>query len=55
MFDGEAQVQGTADPQPVRIRSGEQGITTNGQPTVVRPYSSGAEYRAMVDLLSRPA
>jgi len=37
MFDGEAQVQGTADPQPVRIRSGEQGITTNGQQTVVRP------------------
>jgi FecR protein len=37
MFDGEAQLQGPADPQPVRVRTGEQGITVAGQPTQVRP------------------
>ena len=37
MLDGEAQLRGPVDPQPVRVRSGEQGITVAGQPTQVRP------------------
>src|SRR5438876_851803 len=37
MFDGEAQLQGANDPQPVRVRSGQQGIAILGQPTQVRP------------------
>src|SRR4051812_15350290 len=37
MFDGQVDLQGAADPQPVRVRSGEQGITIAGQPTIIRP------------------
>jgi tetratricopeptide (TPR) repeat protein len=37
MFDGEVELQGPADLQPLRVRSGEQGLTVAGQPTVVRP------------------
>src|SRR3954447_15154586 len=37
MFDGQVDLQGPADPQPVRVHSGEQGITVAGQPTIIRP------------------
>src|SRR5438552_2052534 len=37
MLDGEADLRGANDAAPVRIHSGEQGLTVAGQPTQVRP------------------